>query len=237
MVDNPNHSGEFQNSTEQSGYSLNTHDSSDYSLRESIRYAPEDTKEDFKNLGTLESEIVSLYFSKTPNFAYSFTGLKRQLGNVHQQSLTNSLDRLVEDSWLVKDQYGNYTLDPTKTPKNFYQSSYNNVTDTYWDENWLGRPMLHIPVKKIYQELHGKWFGKSRFIGGMYDSQKNEALLEWSDTTNKSETQVKIRYDIVGVRFKNVEWFERDKTLDVFNRSFNSHNIMLVFEKEHNYKN
>lgn len=185
----------------------------------------------------LESEILSLYTSKIPNFGYSFTGLKRKLGNIHQQSLANSLDRLIEDSYLVKDQFGNYLLDPEKSSRNRFKSNFNKNSDVLWDERWSGRPLQHISVKKIYQDLHGKWFGKSRFVGGVYNSQKNEALLEWVNTTNDGQSQLNIKFDEVRARFRNLEWIERDKALEVFNRSFTSNNILMIFEPSQRYNN
>ena len=188
-------------------------------------------------LSTLESNIVSLYSSKTPNFAYSFSGIKRKLGNVHQQSLTNSLDRLIEDSWLIKDQYGNYSLDPIRS--SFYQ---NNTTliglkDQFWNENWFGRPLQPIPVKKIYQDLHGKWFGKSRYVGGAFNSRENEAVLEWINEANKGQTQLNIRPYEVYARFHDIDWMERDKALEVFNRTLSNQSITIIFEPNRNYNN
>jgi hypothetical protein len=188
-------------------------------------------------INDLESEIISLYSSKIPNFAYSFSGLKRKLGNVHQQSLTNSLDRLIEDSLLIKDQEGNYTLDPLHTPKRILGPGLFGMKDNYWDEMWYGRPLQHIPVKKVYQDLHGKWFGKSRFLGGVYNPQKNEAHLEWVNTSNDGQTQLNIKFNEIFARFRNQDWSERDKALEVFNRSFTSQNVMTIFESTQNYNN
>ncbi|MHA1992573.1 MAG: hypothetical protein ACW981_11110 [Candidatus Hodarchaeales archaeon] len=185
----------------------------------------------------LESEILSLYSATIPNFAYSFSGLKRKLGNVHQQSLTNSLDRLIEDSYLIKDQHGNYSLDPDHTPRGIRKSDLFGIKDNYWDERWYGRPLQHIPVKKVYQDLHGKWFGKSRFVGGVYNSQKNEGLLEWVNTTNDGQTQLNIKFNEVYARFRNLDWMERDKALEVFNRTFSNQKVMTIFEHSQTYNN
>ena len=237
LTNNDNSDNNFQNSADfdQQTQSKNTND---HKLRDQNPFPVTSQKiVNIPRVNDLESEILSLYSSKIPNFGYSFTGLKRKLGNIHQQSLTNSLDRLVEDSYLVKDQFGNYLLDPDKSSKNLFKSNFKNNSDVSWDERWLGRPLQHVSVKKIYHDLHGKWFGKSRFVGGVYNSQKNEALLEWVNTTNDGQTQLNIKFDEVRARFRNLEWIERDKALEVFNRSFTSNNIMMIFEPSQRYNN
>jgi hypothetical protein len=92
-------------------------------------------------------------------------------------------------------------------------------------------------VTKVYQELHGKWFGKSRFVGGAIDKQKNVAILEWMETTGKGQTQLRLGMDELRARFRNLDWQSRDKAIEVFNRACMNQNIFLIFEPASNLKN
>ena len=188
-----------------------------------------DLIENEEHMGHLESEIVSLFLNKSENYAFSFSGIRYMLG-IHQQTLTNSLDRLVEDSWLVKDPQGNYYLDPKKRLEKGYRIPSPSNYKLRWDETWLGQALNPIPVKKIYQDLHGKWFGKSRFVGGAYDSQLNNAILEWKYTTDTGQTQLEIQSNQAVARFKNMSWTDRDKALEVFNNNFLGMGSIIIFE-------
>ena len=186
-------------------------------------------------VGDLESNIISLFNKKSPNYAYSFTGMRRVLGNIHQQSLSNSLDRLVEDSLLVKGPNGYYAIDHANNSRDAMQ---HGRVDSNWQESWYGRPLSPIPVKRVFQELHGKWFGNSRFIGGGYDKQNTEAVLEWLDTSGEKEsgwTQLKIQPDEVYASFRSMDWIDRDKALEVFSRTFQANDSTVIFEQTKAY--
>ena len=180
-------------------------------------------------MGHLESEIVSLFMNKSENYAFSFSGIRYMLG-IHQQTLANSLDRLVEDSWLLKDPQGNYYLDPKKRLEKRNRIFLPTNYTLQWDEIWYGQSLHPIPMKKVYLDLHGKWFGKSRFVGGAYNNQLNNAILEWKNTTDTGQTQLEIHSNHAIARFKNMSWTERDKALEVFNNSFLDTGSIIIFE-------
>jgi hypothetical protein len=179
-----------------------------------------------KLTGNLQYDIVRLMSLKPEHYQFSFTGLKRILGNVHQQQLVNTIDRLVDDSIVLKSQDG-YEL-ATKMVKS-------PVLSPTWSETFVGKKLYPTPlsVKNIFKSLYGKWFGKNRFLGGVIDPKLDEAFLEWINLTDqKSQTRLEIKpYEIVA-RFNNVGSFERDKAINVFSDTLNDFNNPIMFENE-----
>lgn len=179
-----------------------------------------------KLTGNLPKDIVNVMSVKPEHYMISFTGLKRILGNVHQQQLVNTIDRLVDDSILLKSQEG-YEL-----ASNMVKG---NITNDYWNETFLGSKLYAspIPVQKVFKSLYGKWFGKNRFLGGVVDTKHDEAFLEWINMTDrKSQTRLEVRSHELVAKFNSVDPFERDKALNVFSETLNSFNNPIMFEKE-----
>lgn len=179
-----------------------------------------------KLTGNLPRDIVNVMSVKPEHYMISFTGLKRILGNVHQQQLVNTIDRLVDDSVLVKSQEG-YELasNMIKVPQNA----------DYWNETFLGSKLYASPisVQKVFKSLYGKWFGKNRFLGGVVDVKHDEAYLDWINMTDRrSQTRLEVRSHELVAKFNNVDPFERDKALNVFSETLNSFNNPIMFEKE-----
>ena len=178
--------------------------------------------------GDLPRDIVNLMSLKPEHYQISFTGLKRILGNVHQQQLVNTIDRLVDDSILFKSQDG-YEL-ASNMVKN------KPLNDT-WSETFIGSKLYPSPisVQKVFKSLYGKWFGKNRFLGGVVDSKHDEAFLEWINMTDRrSQTKLEVRSHELVAKFNNVDPFERDKALNVFSDTLNSFSNPVMFEKESN---
>ena len=161
---------------------------------------------------------------KPEHYQISFTGLKRILGNVHQQQLVNTIDRLVDDSILFKSQDG-YELASTMVK--------HGPLDDTWSETFIGKKLYLSPisVQKVYKDLYGKWFGKNRFLGGMIDMKNDAAFLEWINMTDqKSQTRLEVRSHELVAKFNNVDAFERDKAINVFSDTLNSFNNPVMFE-------
>lgn len=176
--------------------------------------------------GNLPKDIVNLMSLKPEHYQISFTGLKRILGNVHQQQLVNTIDRLVDDSILFKSQDG-------------YELASNMIKNTTyiddWNETYIGTKLYASPisVSKVYKSLYGKWFGKNRFLGGFIDAKHDEAFLEWINMTDrKSQTRLEVRSSELVAKFNNVDPFERDKAINVFSETLNSFSNPVMFEKE-----
>lgn len=178
-----------------------------------------------KLTGNLPKDIVTLMSTKPEHYQISFTGLKRILGNVHQQQLVNTIDRLMDDSILLKSQDGYELAGNMIKP---------NLRHDQWSETFMGKKLYlsPIPVQKIYRDLYGKWYGKNRFLGGMIDVKNNEAFLEWINMTDqKSQTRLEIRPNELIAKFNNVGFFERDKAINVFSDVLNAHNQPIMFEQ------
>ncbi|MHA2362754.1 MAG: hypothetical protein ACXAC7_02260 [Candidatus Hodarchaeales archaeon] len=175
--------------------------------------------------GNLQQDVLRIMKMKGENYHFSFSGLRRSLG-AHQQQLSNTLDRLLEDSILEKTQDG-YAL--------VHQS--NQKIQETWDEQWLGRPLQQQPisVQKAYKYLQGRWFGKNRFLGGSYSRTQNIAALEWISIDNPaSQTRLELNSKIVHAKFRGITLFERDKALNVFIDTLMSHSP-IIFEKIQDY--
>ena len=202
----------------------NDYKNSDYNSK-SIPKPPQQSK-NVRLTGNLPKDIVNLMSVKPEHYQISFTGLKRILGNVHQQQLVNTIDRLLDDSILFKSQDG-YEL-----AGNMLRPSHH---DDNWSETFIGKKLYLSPisVQKIYKDLYGKWFGKNRFLGGMIDIKNDEAFLEWINMTDqKSQTRLEIRSHELVAKFNNVGPFERDKAINVFSDTLNSYNNPVMFEKD-----
>lgn len=189
-------------------------------------HKPQHSSSPVKLTGNLPRDIVTLMSAKPEHYQISFTGLKRILGNVHQQQLVNTIDRLLDDSILFKSQEG-------------YELAGNMVKPSLqtddWSETFTGKKLYLSPisVQKVYKELYGKWFGKNRFLGGMIDQKNDEAFLEWINMTDqKSQTRLEVRSHELVAKFNNVGHFERDKAMNVFSETLNSFNNPVMFEKQ-----
>ena len=184
--------------------------------------------------GNLQQDILRLMELKgnNPHYHFSFSGLRRSLGNIHQQQLTNSLDRLLEDSVLEKNQKG-YALSSPNRP-----SKLESIKEI-WDEEWQGvsHQQQPIPVQAVYKQLHGKWFGKTRFLGSGYDKTTNIAVLEWMSIED-ANGQIRLELDSqeIFVKFRGLSSFDRDKAMEVFSDTLTGL-LPVIFNKANNYIN
>ena len=182
--------------------------------------------------GNLQQDILRLMELKgnNPHYHFSFSGLRRSLGNIHQQQLTNSLDRLLEDSVLEKNQKG-YALS-----RSIRHSKLEPIKEI-WDEEWQGISLQQqpIPVQVVYKQLHGKWFGKTRFLGSGYNQTTNIAVLEWM-SIDDANSQIRLELDPqeIVVKFRGLSPFDRDKAMEVFSDTLTGL-LPVMFNKADNY--
>ena len=185
-----------------------------------------------KLTGNLQKDIIRLMSLKPEHYQFSFTGLKRSLGNVHQQQLVNTIDRLVEDSIVFKAQDGYFLR------SNMIKNA--ELLNSDWAESWSGKKLYPTPISvhKVYKELYGKWFGRNRFLGGVFDSKNDQAVLEWIEMTNsRKQTRLEVTPQNLKAKFENVTAFERDKAINVFSETLMAMNNPIMFEKSEDYIN
>ena len=183
--------------------------------------------------GDLQTDLINLMSQKPDQFQFSFTGLRRYLGGVHQQQLVNTIDRLIDDSILQKTQDGYFLSSEIRKANKKLNGDNWAESETWTGEKIYPKP---IAVQKVYKELYGKWFGKHRFLGGIY---KNDSIvLDWVDIDNTGvKTRLKANSNDVEVKFKYVSAFERDKALNVFSETFISINNPIMFERSNSFLN
>jgi len=135
-----------------------------------------------------DNKILSLLNQHTGTY-FSFKGLMRKL-NLHQQSLTRSLNRL-EEFGLIQRSDNGYKLN--KSVQNFArsepdkrkQSEYKQLLQTYIPTG--------IYTDEIVRVLNGRWFSKIRWIGLM----KSEIgyMLQWISEDSTFQINVRIIWD------------------------------------------
>lgn len=153
----------------------------------------------------LQEKIITLLSSRNEGFTVSFAGMKRLLGDVHQQKLTKSIQRLLEANILQKNDEG-YQLSPE-----FYQMSTSKLSAlksrTRLAERMLARKInwnRHDSMLKgsfylsketdprtIHDHFKGRWFGRFRYVGGTISEKR--ASAEWISDDLHSYLRLTVR--------------------------------------------
>ncbi len=140
---------------------------------------------------SLQEKIISILSSRSEGFTVSFAGMKRLLGDVHQQKLTKSIQRLLEARILQKNNEG-YQLSPE-----FYQEGTSRLMGlrpremftkrvTASERRWLQRGSIvkgsfhlskEMNPQQVYEQFKGRWFGRYRYVGGTVSNEWTSA--EW----------------------------------------------------------
>lgn len=232
MPENEDQNGEDEENTVFSGY---TGDNEGYQGNEE-----ENNDLQYFNSGSIEDDIITLLTARS-GWSYTFSGIRRLLG-AHQQTLTNALDRLIDDSIVIKDRTG-YQLKNTISERGIEKgnrglntlSEWYRLNDAGKDKNeriWRGRTPVFISVASVAKKMAGRWFNSFRFTGSFIDSQKNLARLEWMDSRdNTAQMIVEIRHDSIKVVLKNINSETRSEScLNFVQGIISKQGIFVYFE-------
>ncbi|MFB0561653.1 MAG: hypothetical protein ACETWM_10640 [Candidatus Lokiarchaeia archaeon] len=144
-----------------------------------------------------EIEVLLLFDSddaKLRKFSFGFQGIRRRL-DIHQQTLTIALKRLVRKGIIAKNNDKEYFL--TNQGGNLISNLFNKDGDEAkynYDSERNKFPSYEIEMKvnlnrgehkKIAKKLKGKWFSHYRYVGSSLGEDKS--ILEWiTDDANYS---------------------------------------------------
>ncbi len=142
-----------------------------------------------KSSPTLQEKIIAILSSRNEGFTVSFAGMKRLLGDVHQQKLSKSIQRLLEAQILQKDDQG-YRLSPkfyhVGSSKFLKEDSRQNIdkpliNSQRWEKLAEIKGVFYLSKKMnprtLYEQFKGRWFGRFRFVGGKVSD--DGAVAEW----------------------------------------------------------
>ncbi|NVM01465.1 MAG: hypothetical protein HWN67_03970 [Candidatus Helarchaeota archaeon] len=157
------------------------------SVDEKILTAYQPNMDDLDIVDEYQTQILLLLFlegmTKCSPPSLSFQGIKRKL-DLHQQILTNALNRLLDKDFIQKSTDNHYIL--TKKGIQFIRTFSPNVSNSE-----LNTPTIEsvyktdITAESFLNGLKGKWFGDFRWIGWFQDSDSTK--LEWISTDNSIE--------------------------------------------------
>lgn len=186
----------------------------------------------------IEKNIYNLLLEREiqiNDYTFSFSGIKRMLGDVHQQTLSNALEHLLEEDVITKNDVG-YTLNSTLIESQHNKKlGYKEKNNTSWDYSWIARASQYsYPVSKILAILRGKWFGKFRFIG--YSEKKNGAILEWTDINGHGILRFEIYQWTIHLYSKNLTKKDMSSAIRIIQSIFFQHNLLIQLEED-NYIN
>lgn len=150
-----------------------------------IAYQPD--MDDLDLLDEYQTHILLLLFlegiTKCSPSSLSFQGIKRKL-DIHQQILTNALNRLLNKDFIQKSPDNHYIL--TEKGKQFIRAVSPDITTSEFDAPTIENVYkTDISAENFLNSLKGKWFGDFRWIGWFQDS--NSTKLEWISTDNSVE--------------------------------------------------
>ncbi len=165
----------------------------------------------------LQEKIIRILSSKNEGFTVSFAGMKRLLGDVHQQKLAKSIQRLVDARILQKNDEG-YQLS-----REFYQMgtsspllnsrsrvdvlSKRKPHRDEWRASSLTKGSFglskELDPRHVHEQFKGRWFGRFRYVGGTVSEDWTSA--EWISDDLYSYLQLfvkprEIRYQITNPR-------------------------------------
>jgi DNA-binding MarR family transcriptional regulator len=167
-------------STNQMPYSIG-------SVDEKILTAYQPNVDDLDIVDEYQTQILLLLFlegmTKCSPPSLSFQGIKRKL-DLHQQILTNALNRLLDKEFIQKSPDNHYIL--TKKGFQLIQTFSPNVSNSDLDTPTIENIYkTDISAESFLKSLKGKWFGDFRWIGWFQDSDSTK--LEWISTDNSIE--------------------------------------------------
>ncbi|MHA2296442.1 MAG: hypothetical protein ACXAEU_00525 [Candidatus Hodarchaeales archaeon] len=195
---------------------------------------------------SVEREILDLFITKNPvDWSYTFSGIRRLLGT-HQQTLTNALDRMIDDSILVKHKSGYQLNERIKNPDLVPDHVPNTIKRPRdWllaretvgrdeEEVWIGTSPNFFPVAAVAKKLAGKWFDSFRFTGSSINSRKDQATLEWVNVLDVSmRMTVEIAYNQVMVKLKNMRTLGTvNSCLNFIQNVVSKQRIILYFDAD-----
>ena len=197
---------------------------------ESISYDPSYAS----NASEIEKNIYNLLLEREiqiNDYTFSFSGIKRMLGDVHQQTLVNALDHLLEEDVITKNAVG-YTLNASLVNSQKYKKIEFNDKNKYpWDYRWIARTAQYsYPVTKILYVLRGKWFGKFRFIG--YSEKKNGAILEWTDINGHGILRFEINQWTIYLYASNISKSDMSSAMRIIQSILFQNNLLIQLEEE-----
>jgi DNA-binding MarR family transcriptional regulator len=144
-----------------------------------------------------EIEVLLLFDSddaKLRKFSFGFQGIRRRL-DIHQQTLTIALKRLVKKGIIAKNNDNEYFLTNhgENLISNLFERDGGQAKYTY-DSEQNKFPSCEIDMKvnlkmgehkKIAKKLKGKWFSHYRYVGSSIGEDKS--IMEWiTDDANYS---------------------------------------------------
>ena len=153
------------------------------------KYQP--SLENLDILDQYQTRILLLLFlegtTKCSTSSLSFQGIKRKL-DLHQQILTNALNRLIDKKFILKREGDNHYF-LTQKGLQFIQLHVNMTNSK------LNHPKKWPTIERVYMTdistddfldiFRGKWFGDFRWVGWFQDT--NSIKLEWISTDNSVE--------------------------------------------------
>lgn len=122
---------------------------------------------------------------------YTFNGLVREL-NMHQQSLSRSIKRLIDLGLIEQIKHYGYRL--TELGRHLGKAATsmksNNVYRKYTQLAYLDMQITKFDIDSITSKLAGKWFENLRWVGKINDS--GVSVLKWKRYDNSFGINVTI---------------------------------------------
>lgn len=196
-----------------------------------------------------EIEVLLLFNNddaKLRGFSFGFQGIRRRL-DIHQQTLTIALKRLVKKRIIAKNDDQEYFL--TKHGGSLVSNLFNNDEakmrlPSYSKKNRFPSYEIEIKVnpktvehKNFAKRLKGKWFSHYRYVGSSLSEDKS--ILEWiTDDANYSARVCTDEDGNVRIGVSAVKLFENMQLREETNRvsSFIEKNIRDLFGESPIYK-
>ncbi len=117
------------------------------------------------------------------NSVYTFSGIMRKIG-MHQETLSRSLLRLVEQDLVQKSQNG------YKLSKKGAILKKQTRSETHYTPILRAYLPSEVGVTKLVDDMAGRWFKNLRWIGMVGD--KDEHLLQWIDESGLFQINLRI---------------------------------------------
>ena len=199
------------------------------------------------NANPLYKNLLHL-FNTRKDFYLTFSGIKRLLKNVHQQKLTNALEKLVDAQIIERTEYG-YRLNSLSNAKNTQVTMKNTLIESELfnfpslKQSTVFFEIFNPPAdfSSFSNTLRGKWFGKWRYIGHyvtikvtilewmieetqsflrLYLTDKKPQIrLVFLDTTTKDQKNAE---NFFINAFKKNNWYFRKKYVNELNSQINA---------------
>jgi predicted transcriptional regulator len=157
---------------------------------------------------------------------FTFEGLKRRL-KIHPETLSRTLNRLVEDGVIKKVDKGYCLTDKGK-------QLLKNLSNP---EGGTEVPVLHsflppdFEVSKLVGDLEGKWFGSLRWLG--YNESKDNVTLKWITTDGEVVVSVVLTGGAFYVSSKSISDVDVSLAINVAYQLM-GHVTKLISKVDHN---